>query len=407
MKKLIFLTLLVFLVTSEDEQVSYEGHQVVRLKIVNDSQREIVNQLVAKHRLDVWSEYLNDIRLPPELKDIFTQAGIEHTIHIKDLQHIIDEVHAENLKASASDDFFSAYRKTSEVMNWINGLKTKYPSLITTSEIGKTVQGQSIVAVHLQSSKGSSTKPRIVYNSCQHAREWITVTTVTYILNFLVTGYGTNDTITGLVDAIDWTFIPIVNVDGYDYTWNGNRLWRKNRNKNKGNNCYGVDTNRNWPYKWNTGGSSNDPCSDEYHGPTPGSEPENTALANYVKNTPRVTGYIDFHSYSQLWMCPWGYSSSLPPNYDKINKLMGPIVDAIRGTHGVRYQKGSIANTIYVASGSSADYTYSIGIDYSFAVELRDTGNYGFVLPTSQIKPQAEEIVAAVLVMANAIKNQN
>jgi len=109
---------------------------------------------------------------------------------------------------------------------------------------------------------------------------------------------------------------------------------------------------------------------------------------------------------SQLWMSAWGYSTTLPPHYDKVNQLMGPIVDAIRKVHNTRYQKGSIANTIYVASGSSADYTYSIGIDYSFGVELRDTGSHGFILPPSLIIPQGEEIIAGVLVMANAIIKQ-
>jgi len=219
-------------------------------------------------------------------------------------------------------------------------------------------------------------------------------------------GYGTNDTFTKLIDGIDWTFIPIVNVDGYDYSWKTNRLWRKNRRQNGGN-CYGVDNNRNWPYKWNTGGTSPDPCSDMYHGPSAGSEPENMALANYVKNTPRVVGYIDFHSYSQLWMCPWGYTHTLPPDYSQQKIVMDRIVAAIRSSHGMRYVDGNIASTIYVASGSSVDYTYSIGVKYSYAVELRDTGRYGFVMPPSQIKPQAEEIVAAVIVMAGEILKKN
>jgi len=404
MKYLLLLALVLISLIST-QKVDFSGHKVVRLNIVNESQREYVFQLVEKHNLDVWSEYNNDIRLPPELSDLFTRAGIEQSIFIEDIQRKINQVHSEN-QERLGDDFFSAFRKTSEVMNWINTLKAKYPSLLTTSEIGKTLQGQSILAVHLQSTKGADSKPRFVVNSCQHAREWITITTVNYLLNYLVTGYATNSTIAALVDSMDWTFIPIVNVDGYDFTWNGNRLWRKNRRSNKGSSCAGVDTNRNWPYKWNTGGSSGDPCSDEYRGPTAGSEPENMALANYVKNTPRVAAYIDFHSYSQLWMSAWGYTTSLPPHYDKINNVMGPIVDAIRSVHGVRYQKGSIANTIYVASGSSADYTYSVGVDYSFGVELRDTGSHGFILPPNQIIPQGEEIIAGVLVLAKAILNK-
>jgi hypothetical protein len=36
------------------------------------------------------------------------------------------------------------------------------------------------------------------------------------------------------------------------------------------------------------------------------------------------------------------------------------------------------------------------GIKYSLTVELRDTGNYGFVLPASQILPSGEEVWAGV-----------
>jgi murein tripeptide amidase MpaA len=398
MKTLFLFSLLVLLIASG--KVSFSGHKVLRLQLSNASEIEAATKIIEQHNLDVWSDTLYDIRVPPHLADVF--AHVPHTVFIEDIQKLIDHVEVQHLKA-APGDFFDTYRTSKEVMDWINALKASYPDLITTTEIGKTVQGQSIVAVHLQSSKGSN-KPRIVYNSCQHSREWITVTTLTYVLNALTSGYGKNSTYTALVDAIDWTFIPIVNVDGYDYTWKTNRLWRKNRRPNPKGGCDGVDTNRNWPYMWNTGGSSNDPCSDAYHGPSAGSEPENMALANFVKNTPRVAGYIDFHSYSQLWMSPWGYTYALPKDYTKMQALMVKIVAAIRNTHGKKYDEGNIANTIYVASGSSADYSYSVGVVYSFAVELRDQGQSGFILPPSQIKPQAEEIIAAVLVMGGAIK---
>jgi len=384
-------------------KVEFKGHQVVRLN-ANASQYETIRQIVEKHNLDVWSERLLDIRVPPHLRDVFTSEGIQQSIFINDVQKLIDEVEAENLRA-APGDFFDAFRTSKEVFDWVNALESEYPDLITTSEVGKTLLGKSIIGVHLQSSKGSN-KPRIVYNSCQHAREWITITTVNYLLNLFTTSYGKNDTITALVDAIDWTFIPIVNIDGYDFTWSSNRMWRKNRRTNSGSSCMGVDTNRNWPYMWNHGGSSNNPCADDFRGPSAGSEPENMAIANYVKNTPRVSGYIDFHSYSQLWMSPWGYTYDLPKDYSKMQTMMASIVSAIRAVNGKIYEEGNIAGTIYQASGSSADYAYSVGIIYSFAVELRDTGQYGFILPASQIRPQADEIVAAVMVMANGIKKE-
>jgi murein tripeptide amidase MpaA len=50
-----------------------------------------------------------------------------------------------------------------------------------------------------------------------------------YIANQLVTLYDKDAVVTNLVDRIEWSIIPIVNCDGYVYTWTTNRLWRKNR----------------------------------------------------------------------------------------------------------------------------------------------------------------------------------
>lgn len=43
------------------------------------------------------------------------------------------------------------------------------------------------------------------------------------------------------------------------------------------------------------------------------------------------------------------------------------------------------------ASGITVDWAYDSGIKYAFSFELRDTGQYGFLLPASQIVPTAEE----------------
>jgi len=177
---------------------------------------------------------------------------------------------------------------------------------------------------------------------------------------------------------------------------------RKTR-RNNGNGCFGVDPNRNWPYQWNTGGSSNNPCSDTYMGPTAGSEPEVKAMTDYLRNTPRIKNYCDWHSYSQLFMGPWGWSFSLPTDYNKQYAVMQTGAAAIRNVHGTVFQYGSIANTIYQASGSSTDFAYSLGIVHSYAFELRDTGRYGFVLPVSMIRPTGEEMIESVYVMADAV----
>ena len=83
-------------------------------------------------------------------------------------------------------------------------------------------------------------------------------------------------------------------------------MWRKNRSKNKGSKCVGVDINRNYPFHWGGEGSSHDPCSQTYAGPSALSEPESNAVRNLIMdNRKRMKAYITLHAYGNWWLYPW------------------------------------------------------------------------------------------------------
>jgi murein tripeptide amidase MpaA len=105
-------------------------------------------------------------------------------------------------------------------------------------------------------------------------------------------------------------------------------------------------------------------------------------------------------------MTPYGYScTEQPERDDELQALAKGAVAAIRAVHGVRYVSGPICNTIYQATGSSVDYVNDVvQADYTFTEELRDTGNYGFLLPASQIVPTAEETFAGVRYLLQNMK---
>ena len=64
--------------------------------------------------------------------------------------------------------------------------------------------------------------------------------------------------------------------------------------------------------------------------------------------------------------------------------------DALHAVHGSEYVTGCLACVLYVASGTAVDWAYGgADIKYSYTIELRDTGEYGFVLPPDQIIPTA------------------
>ena len=107
-------------------------------------------------------------------------------------------------------------------------------------EIGHSVSGKPITAVRVSKNVAhlkDQHRPAVVYQAAQHAREWITPEMVRRPLRHYLDGYGRDRDreLTKIIDTTDLWFIPVVNVDGYDYTFTeDNRLWRKNLRDNDG-----------------------------------------------------------------------------------------------------------------------------------------------------------------------------
>lgn len=67
------------------------------------------------------------------------------------------------------------------------------------------------------------------------------------------------------------------------------------------------------------------------------------------------------------------------------------------------YTVGPSAALLYPAAGGSDDWAKSIGIKYSYTIELRDKGRYGFVLPAQYIEPTAKEARVFCYTVAKAV----
>lgn len=179
------------------------------------------------------------------------------------------------------------------------------------------------------------------------------------------------------------------------YTQTTDRLWRKNRQpppRSSNSTCYGRDINRNWPYKWdaNPSGASTDPCSLFYKGQSPGDTPEMDGLHTLIdelRDTSGIKLYIDWHSYSQYILAPLGYNcTSYIPTLGQHLQIAHRAARAIRAVEGVQFTYGPSCPLLYASTGYSVDYAFEVGkADYAFLIELRDTGNFGFVLPPEQI----------------------
>ncbi|OHW99939.1 zinc carboxypeptidase [Colletotrichum incanum] len=398
------------------KRVSYDGTKVFRVSVGDEVDR--INGVVNKLQLSTWkgaprAGAFADIVVPPTEVSAFEAeiAGMNVTTMHEDLGAAIADESSFSVYAvgSANATWFNSYHAYADHLKFLNDLVASYPNNAEIVTSGKSLQGNTITGIHIYgTSKG--TKPAVVLHSTVHAREWISTMANEYIAWNLLSKYSSNTEIKGFVDKYDYYIFPVVNPDGFIYTQTTNRLWRKNRQSTAGSSCIGHDINRNWPFQWSvTGGASTDPCAEDFKGVSQGDAPETAALSAWLAKTKSAQGlklFIDFHAYSQLFMTPYGYScSAVSAKNTELQSLAKGAVAAIKAVYGTSYKYGPICSTIYKATGSSVDYVNDVvKADYTFTQELRDTGNYGFVLPANQIVPTSEETYAGVRYLLQNMK---
>lgn len=243
----------------------------------------------------------------------------------------------------------------------------------------------------LKFSTGGNKRPAIWIDCGIHSREWVSQATGVWTANKIATDYGSDASVTSLLNTMDIYLMIVTNPDGYVYSHTRDRMWRKTRSRNPGSKCLGVDPNRNWDAGFGGPGASTNPCSDSYRGSSAHSEVEVKNVVNLVKTHGNFKSFISVHAYSQLLMYPYGYTCNDALHKTELDSVGRAAVKKLTSLYGTRYKVGSICKIIYQASGGSIDWSYNQGIKYSFAFELRDTGRYGFILPANQIIPTASE----------------
>jgi len=409
MRSFVFLLSFSAIAISCSAQVDYSGHQVLRADVKTTDQADFLVEL--RESFDFWTEVgvgrFVDIRCAPdqvdELKRQLAGQGIKFSVMIEDVQTLADLVPMKNgseNKAGHSMDWTS-YHPIEDMHSYLDYLESTF-DFVTTESIGKSYEG-SDMRIAKVCKGGCGNKPAMWFDGGIHAREWVSPATVTYMLMELVENDADHSDLT---ENLDWYVLPVANPDGYLYTQTDNRLWRKTRSPSGGLfHCFGCDPNRNWGFKWGTGGSSSNPCSDTYMGSEAFSEVENRNMRDFLMaNKDQIKFYNNIHSYSQLVLLPWGWTIEQPDNYDDLFRMANIGNDALNGVHGTSFEVGCIPCMLYESSGGTLDYTLGeLGIPYSYGMELRDQGLHGFLLPPDQIIPSGEEVWAFHMAVAREI----
>ncbi|PRY27688.1 M14 family metallopeptidase [Pseudosporangium ferrugineum] len=230
-------------------------------------------------------------------------------------------------EAAAAPTVFRQYAPKGGLREELAATAASHPRLAKLVTIGTSLKGVPIQAVKVTRDARlvpDGRRPAVLYMGGQHAREWITPEMNRRLLHHVLDSYGTDATITKLLNSTELWFLPVANPDGYDFTFTeGNRLWRKNLRDNNGDGQItagdGVDLNRNFAEKWgyDNEGSSPDPASETYRGTGPNSEPETKAIDAFTKRV-GFEFLINYHSAAELLLYGIGWQVSTPSPDDQI-----------------------------------------------------------------------------------------
>lgn len=305
---------------------------------------------------------------PASILDSLTLQGFDVVSHFP-----VSEFKASDFPAE--DTRFHNYAEMKAEMEQI---VREFPDLVSLVSMGNSLEGRAMLGLRLNAhAKGlePSSLPGAIFMGGHHAREHLSIEVPLKLARYLATNFQTDDVIRNLLQGRDIYIFPSINPDGSEFDIADGRYksWRKNRKANAGSSCAGVDLNRNYGYRWNTGGSSSNPCSDVYMGASAFSEPETQNVKAFVEARPNLKVLLSFHTFSELILYPWGHT------YDDISNpahlsAYRTMAQTMAGWNGYTPQPSS---DLYITSGDTTDWAYgTLGI-FSFTFELSPRDMWG------------------------------
>ncbi len=304
-----------------------------------------------------------------------------------------------------------AYHTYAETTAELQKAAQDHSDIAKLSSVGKSYENRELNLLKISDNAGTDeNEPEVLFTCNQHAREHLTTEMCLRIVQRFTSGYASDPAIKKMVDEHEIYVIPNVNPDGseYDIATGDYRGWRKTRKPVSGSSAVGTDPNRNWDYKWNCcGGSSNSPSAEDYHGPSAFSEPETKAVASFVDSrvvggTQQIKTHIDFHTFSELVLWPFGYTESdtgegmTPAEAQRFTDLGKKMA----GTNNYTPEQSS---DLYITDGDINDWLWGKHkvLSYTFEMYPKDGGIDGFYPPGSVIPEQTARNDEAVDILIN------
>jgi murein tripeptide amidase MpaA len=344
---------------------------------------------------DVGTGIAVDLVLSPSERDRLVRQGYKLDLKRNRAGKTVTQLADE--QAASGFTVWRSYDEPGGIRDQLYQIARDNRQLVKLEVIGHTIQGREIIALKVTNNAREvrdGRRPAVLYSALQHAREWISGEVDRRLLNYYINQWKAgNPEIKDLLKTREFWFVVVANPDGYQYTFDVERLWRKNLRDNDGDgqitNADGVDPNRNWPAHWNYDeeGSSSLFANDTYRGTGPASEPETRALKGLLDRV-GFKFQVNYHSYGPYLLYPEGWQVGTPTADDPIYRaLSGDLANpAIEG-----FYPGLASDVLYVTNGETTDYAHTNAGTLAWTPELEEgCDGCGFVFPDDEALIQAE-----------------
>ncbi len=292
------------------------------------------------------------------------------------------------------------YHSYAELEASLEALERSHPEIAQLSTIGLTLENRKIFALKISDNVArDEEEAEVLFLGCHHAREWISVDVPFLLAQYLLENYASDPQVRRAVDQSEIWLVPLVNPDGLEYSIHSYRYWRKNRRLNA-DGSFGVDLNRNYGYGWgyDNSGSSPEPGSEVYRGPSPFSEPETRAVRDLFDQR-QFRALVSYHSFSQVILYPWGFITT-PTDQDALHMSLASAMSTLMETvNGRFYGFGASSASLYLTNGDTTDWAFGVAGIPAYTIELPpiDELGGGFFNAEKDIEPIFRENLPAAL----------
>ncbi|MBN1550266.1 hypothetical protein JW979_02305 [bacterium] len=280
-------------------------------------------------------------------------------------------------KEMKEDRIDPQYFNYSEVMNALASYEAAHPTIVKRFDLGTTFEGRHIWAAKISDYvTQDENEPAILFLGLHQAREVMSTEVAMDVIDYLANNYGSDPDVTDWVSTWEIWVIPMLNPDGSAYCWSDDQYWIKNR-RDLGNGVYGVDLGHNYTYNWGACfGSSSDPNSNAYRGPSPGSEPEIQAVMSLAGNQ-NFLALLSYHSFDELIMIPYGCYGETPYEKAILQQFGNSFAAEIRRDDGgYGYPVGAWWEQLYPNDGNETDYFFANYGTLPYALEVNASSYY-------------------------------